>query len=219
MWRQLTPVQYSAWVVARFNGYGAFSRGSSLREKIALTFDDGPLPGQTDELLTVLKYFRAKATFFQIGQNVLTSPDLARRVAAEGHEIGHHSFSHPRLGLLDQENFEEELRRGLDAFAAKGLPKPRWFRPPFGSLRLDQLDTLSRYGLEALYWSANPKDYRPEAKPDEIRQKVEGLLKPGAIIVLHDFSHATRQALPLICAAAVDQGLKMVTASELLRPE
>jgi len=216
MWKRIPPMQYSAWIPATLGAPDIRCSGTSETRAIALTFDDGPVPGHTEKLLATLREFGAHATFFQVGERVLKNPKLARQVLNEGHEIGHHSFSHPRLGLMDNADVEEEMEKGLDAFTQANIPAPRWFRPPFGSLHMSQRGIPRKYGMRILYWNINARDYIPDATPDEVRARIERGIKPGCIIVMHDFSCKTSTSLPLVCQTARDAGLKMVTVSELL---
>lgn len=216
MWNRIPPMQYSAWLPATFGASDIRCSGASDTPAIALTFDDGPVPGHTERLLATLKEFDAHGTFFQVGERVLQNPELARQVLNEGHEIGHHSFTHPRLGLMENNIVEDELQKGLNAFAQANIPTPRWFRPPYGSLHMTQRGIPRKFGMRILYWNINARDYIPDATPDEVRARIERGIHPGCVIVMHDFSTKTSSALPLVCQAARDAGLKMVTVSELL---
>jgi peptidoglycan/xylan/chitin deacetylase (PgdA/CDA1 family) len=186
------------------------------RNQIALTFDDGPTPGVTDLILDELKRRELKATFFMIGQRIAAAPELARRVLAEGHEIGNHTTTHPKLTTLPDAEVEAEIQKTQDIIAETLNYRSAWFRPPYGELRQNQASMLKAKNLGIVLWNVDPSDW---AKPGEtkITAAILSEAKPGAIIVCHDRHLQTANSLPGILDGLNERGLTPVTLSTLLR--
>jgi peptidoglycan/xylan/chitin deacetylase (PgdA/CDA1 family) len=185
------------------------------RHQIALTFDDGPTPGVTERILDELKRRELKATFFMIGQNIVAAPDLARRVLAEGHEIGNHTATHPKLTTLPEAEVEAEIQKTQDIIADRLHYRSAWFRPPYGLLRQNQAHLLQARKLRIVLWNVDPGDW---AQPGEAR--ITGTIlsetKPGSIIVCHDCHLQTANSLPAILDGLIERGLMPITLSTLL---
>jgi peptidoglycan-N-acetylglucosamine deacetylase len=168
--------------------------GSDSRE-IALTYDDGPSPAHTPELLDILAACNARATFFLLGSHVLRHPQLARRIAEAGHLIGNHTQTHPNLLFSSPDRVRLELdlcQRTI--FDITGIT-PAIFRPPFGGRRPDVLKHAREAGLTPVLWNVTAKDWITTLGPDKILANVDrGLAENrgkgrGSNILLHDASH------------------------------
>jgi peptidoglycan-N-acetylglucosamine deacetylase len=127
--------------------------------RIALTFDDGPTPGVTDRILDELKRRKLHATFFMIGERIAAAPDLARRVLAEGHEVGNHTFTHPNLTTLPDAQVDEEIQKTQDIMGEALNHRAAWFRPPYGALRQNQAVIPAKRGLGIALWSVDSEDW------------------------------------------------------------
>ena len=189
----------------------------TTRPVAALTFDDGPDPVYTPQVLDVLKHYDAKATFFLVGRRARARPDLVARIRAEGHEVGNHTETHGRTLWQRESRFEEELLEGEKTLGLAGA-RPKLFRPPGIWLRPSQQAAAARHGYLTVLGSAYAYDpYRPPT--DYIEWVISKNLRPGAIVVLHDAggdrTH-TVSALPAILRAAKEKGLRMATLSDLL---
>lgn len=151
--------------------------------RVALTFDDGP--GEATPLvLDLLKEAGIGATFFLCGQNVERYPEYARRIAEEGHEIGNHTHTHPRLFWKTPGKIAWEIRQAQQVIAhCTGRP-PQLFRPPYGLRWFGLFPVLSQNGLRAVMWSVNSLDWKLPASA--IASRVLRGAAPGAIILLHD---------------------------------
>jgi peptidoglycan-N-acetylglucosamine deacetylase len=183
----------------------------------ALTFDDGPDPVYTPQVLDVLARHKAHATFFLVGKRAKQRPELVARIRGEGHEVANHTESHGRTLLQRLSTFEEELLEGEKTLGL-GKARPKLFRPPGIWLRPEQQAVAARHGYLTVLGSAYAYDpYRPPTR--YIEWVIEKNLRPGAIVVLHDAggdrSH-TVAALPAILRAARQKDLKLVTLSELM---
>jgi peptidoglycan/xylan/chitin deacetylase (PgdA/CDA1 family) len=190
--------------------------GPTGENRIALTFDDGPIPGVTDLLLDVLKEHGMKATFFMIGERIAAAPDLARRVLAEGHDVGNHTWTHPHLDTLSDSKVEAELDRTQEIMAKELHHSPRWFRAPYGALRQNQAHLIAARNMGIVDWSVSPDDW---AKPgvDKITAKILAETEAGSIIVCHDISQQTVDSMKIILEPLSQRGLVFSTLSQLLR--
>jgi len=191
-----------------------------LPKVVALTFDDGPHPVFTPKVLDILKRYQVRATFFLIGARVERYPDIARRIVAEGHEVGNHTYSHPKD--LPKEGWEEvraELERGARAIERVTGVRPKLFRPPFGYINY-RLHTLAQLkGYMVVFWTVSA-DHHDAPTPKAMAERVFRLVHPGAIILMHDGRIPARwkdvAALPLIIEGLRQRGYRFVTVSELL---
>ncbi|MBI5200161.1 MAG: polysaccharide deacetylase family protein [Elusimicrobia bacterium] len=152
-------------------------------KRVALTFDDGPSE-YTAGVLDVLKARGVHATFFVCGENAERRPDLVRRIRAEGHELGNHTWSHPYLHLKSKQAIAGEIDRTQDAVERISGVRPTLFRPPFGVRWFGLWDLLRERGMTMALWSIRPYDGRYKAP--EIEKATLSALAPGAIILLHD---------------------------------
>ena len=149
---------------------------------VALTFDDGPDPRTTPRVLQVLEDFGVRATFFMVGESAARAPALVREVAAAGHAIGNHSWSHPPFPAIPGRERRRQLRACATALAPYGL---RLFRPPYGEQSLaSRLDALA-LGYRVVTWSVDPRDYK-ERDGVVLAAKLLGEIRPGSIVLLHD---------------------------------
>jgi peptidoglycan-N-acetylglucosamine deacetylase len=183
---------------------------------IAMTFDDGPSAENTPRLLEMLKQRNIKATFFLIGQNVVSNPDLVRRILAEGHEIGNHSWTHPQLSKLSDDRVTAEITQTQDAIKEASGFTPTLLRPPYGAITPRQREWIeNRFGLNIILWSVDPFDWkRPGASV--ITQRILSQARPGAIILSHDIHKQTVDAMPATLDALIAKGYKFVTVSQLI---
>jgi len=196
-------------------------RGPRDRRAIALTFDDGPSES-TPEILSLLEKHRVPATFFQVGANVDRLPSISQAVAAAGHEIGNHSYSHPLFCFRRQSFMAAELRRAQETIEARTGAGPRWFRAPFG-VRWPGLGAAQRrWGLTGVMWTVIGYDWKLEE--NAVAGRISGRVGNGAILCLHDGRelHArpdvtsTVKAVGLLVPRLLDQGYKFETVSGLL---
>lgn len=217
-----SAAMYYAVAVPSSQVFGpAVVRGARGKGCVALTFDDGPSES-TPALLDVLAGHGAHATFFSCGANALRLPEVARRVAAEGHEIGNHTFQHPRLYRLVPRRIEEEIGAAQVALRQVVGRTPDLFRPPYGIRWFGLYPAVGRHGLRVVMWSACVFDWRRPAEAIEagLRQKATD----GAIVLLHDGDGtepgdrraATVRALERVLPLLAQRGLRCVTVSELL---
>jgi peptidoglycan/xylan/chitin deacetylase (PgdA/CDA1 family) len=197
---------------------GCVWRGDPQINAVALTFDDGPDPVYTPQVLEILDRWNIKAAFFLVGERARLFPDLVEEIRQRGHEIGNHTDSWDRTIGVGATRIERDL---LEAHRTLALGSgPKYFRPAGGMLRPSHLKVLKKHGYTCVLASAIPFDsYRPPA--GWIKALVNRSLRPGAIVVLHDSGgdrSRTVAALPGIIEEAHERGLAIVTLSELLKP-
>lgn len=183
---------------------------------IAITFDDGPKPGQTDRLLDILKERGIKATFFVIGKNVAAYPDLIRRMVEEGHEVGNHTWNHPSLTKVGAAGVANEIKQTDAAIVAAGAPQPVIMRPPYGATNAALNKRLSEeFGQKVILWSVDPLDWKIR-KASHVTQEILENTKPGGIVLAHDIHASTVDAMPATLDGLLAKGFKFVTVSELI---
>jgi len=200
-----------------------FKHGNRREKKISLTFDDGPHPQCTPEILEVLKSLEVKATFFMVGTNVRKHPVLSRKIAEEGHEIGAHSFWHRRMLFLSRGEVESEIDFAFEVIGDITGRRIKLFRPPFGIHGYLLPKILKEKGAKLILWDVNSKDWKIKDSR-RISAKTVGKVKGGSILLFHDgnfsdvnedYSH-TVSALRNVIPALKDRGFWPVTISELL---
>lgn len=187
---------------------------------VALTFDDGPWPKQTQAVLRILAEKNVPATFFMLGTRVHRAPDVAREVVEAGHTIGNHTWWHPRLDTMTTETIVREVAGANKVIRDATGVSPRWFRPPGGRYDERVTDELARVGMRQALWTVDPRDWRDGATADDIVKRVLEDVRPGAIVVLHDGGGdrgETIEALPRLIDALREQGYQFVTLDEMER--
>lgn len=160
------------------------NHGPSTKKQIALTFDDGPLPPYTEQVLDILKSRKIRATFFVCGKDVEQHPHIVHRIHSEGHAIGNHTWSHSYLYFMSRKKIAEEVDRTQEAIRRSTGLTPKLFRPPYGSRWLGLYPVLNQRGMNLVQWSLSAEDWK--LGPDEIVRTVQSSLRPGAIILMHD---------------------------------
>ena len=191
--------------------------GEESKKRIALTFDDGPHPKYTTEILDILDQYDVKATFFVIGTNAEGYPDIIKREIESGHEIGNHTYTHSRLPSISNEMLTNELSSCEKALETIGYT-PYLFRPPEGRYDEEDLETITRFGYSVVLWSVDTEDWSG-VSTDHIVNAVRNQIKDGGIILCHDFLTSkchTPEALRIIIPELLAQGYEFVTVSELL---
>ena len=199
------------------------SRGRPRTPAIAITFDDGPTEPYTSQILDVLRAFGARATFFVLGARAQDAPDVVRRAAREGHEIGNHTWDHAALPLRTPSAMRVTIRRTSDLVQDITGRRPRVFRAPFG-WRNPWLDGAARReGCEPIAWTVGVYDTDRPGVDTIVSRAIEGFVD-GSILLLHDGRSLDPEpdasqvvdALPRILNEAQRRGLRLLTVSQLL---
>jgi len=195
------------------------SRGSARGRLVALTFDDGPGP-ITPALMDELRRLHVPATFFQVADLVHAHPGMARRTADEPFAVGSHTASHPYLPTMPFDAQRREIEGGAAAVKQAGHRYPKLFRPPYGHWNDDTLRAVKRARMLMVFWSVSSRDWLI-SDPRQIARRVIRQVRPGGIVLMHDFGGVTREptlrAVPIIVRALRRKGYRFVTVPRLLR--
>lgn len=185
---------------------------STKSKKIALTFDDGPHPKVTSQILKTLEKYDAKATFFVLGSEAKKYPKVLRQVADAGHEIGNHTYNHKKLTTLSIKNVKQQID-STDA-VIKGVigHKATVFRPPYGAYNKTIVKQLS---VPNVLWTIDTLDWKHH-NPKKTLATVQKNARNGSIVLMHDIHQETADALDSILAMLQKQGYEFVTVSEIL---
>jgi peptidoglycan/xylan/chitin deacetylase (PgdA/CDA1 family) len=188
---------------------------------IALTFDDGPDPRYTGQVLSLLAAERMNASFFLIGEHASATPELVAAEIDAGMEIGDHSWSHPHLSELDVHAATEQIERTQTLLARLGA-RVTLFRAPFGEISPEQLDIARQLGLATIHWSLPLDHFIDGRAAQDSADAILDLIQPGDIILAHDASDgsidrdAAVRTLRILLPELRDRGFDVVTVSELM---
>lgn len=197
------------------------------KKELYLTFDDGPTQEITPWVLSLLKQYKAHATFFCIGENIEKNPEILAQILAEGHSVGNHSHNHlngwktPTLQYLQNVNLAEEaisknlsagsnnLKNGYELKLAENFCKI--FRPPFGRIKPKQILELKKLGFTIVMWNVICGDFDKNLPSDKCFKNVTEVAKSGSIIVFHDSIKASanlKEVLPRVLKHYSEKGFK-----------
>ncbi|MFC1620006.1 polysaccharide deacetylase family protein [Candidatus Neomarinimicrobiota bacterium] len=185
---------------------------------VSLSFDDGPHPSYTVDLLEVLREHQVKATFFMVGKKVEQYPHVVQAVIEYGHEIGNHSYSHPFLIFKSCSYIRREINLTDSLLRNAGVENEILFRAPYGAQFLALPIVLRKIKKKNVLFSISPRDWIPQ-DPSRIAEHVSKRIRPGSIITLHDGDPEGRrivESTSQIITNLKNQGFKVVTVSELL---
>jgi peptidoglycan/xylan/chitin deacetylase (PgdA/CDA1 family) len=204
---------------------GVWRGGSGGRKIVAITFDDGPSPEYTPIILDILKDKEVKATFFMTGAMVESHPEIAARAAAEGHDIGNHTYHHVNLVFLKGKKLAREIEMGEEALTTALNRKPVLFRPPRSILPGEARRLLIAKGYSIIMWTASAADWM-SPNVGVILRRLKKAVRPGAAFLFHDGGavvgnkggrrESTVLALPLVIDMIRNQGYELVTMTEML---
>jgi len=199
------------------------SFGCAEGRRVALTFDDGPNPPYTEQILDLLTTAGVHATFFDEGQAVEARPDIVRDEIARGMTVGSHSYGHSQdLPAMSHTAFADDLRRAEDAIVAAIGEKPRIYRSPFGHTSDTMLEEEQKRGYVSIGWDVDSEDWS-RTSVDRVVSNVLDRAHPGAIVLMHDGGlgggnpdrSTTVAALPRIIGGLRQQGYTLVTVPEI----
>lgn len=193
--------------------------GNPSKKRIDLTFDDGPEDTYTPQILEILRQKGVKATFFVVGEMAKEYPERLKQIYREGHAIGNHTWDHPHLPELTDQQFNENIQSTTAEIEKIIGFKPDLFRPPFGEIEDRQVAMLNKQGYRSIMWTADTKDWSG-VSAEEIVSRVKQDASPGVIALQHNY-HASGQfetvkALPQIIDELRSQGYEFVTVPTLL---
>lgn len=201
--------------------FAVVTRGSKQEKLLALSFDDGPHPEYTIEILDTLKKYNAVATFFVLGQHAEKYPEIVKRQILEGHEIGNHSYSHINMKKSSPKEIQKEFDTTQEIIYSISHTESKLFRPPYGNYNNDVIKVVDSHDSIIVLWTFY-QDSKDWSNPgiDSIVENTLSKVQNGDIILLHDYvykkeSH-TVEALKEILPALINKGYKFVTISDLM---
>lgn len=179
--------------------YDAYYVADSTEKVIYLTFDCGFENGNTEPILDALKKHNVKATFFVVGHFLESAPDMVKRMVAEGHTVGNHTYHHPDMSAISsQEGFRKEMDDAAALFEqTTGQKMAMYYRPPQGKYSIENLKMAKELGYRTFFWSLAYVDWNQDSQPthEEAFQKLTGRIHPGAIVLLHNTSKTNGEIL------------------------
>lgn len=199
-----------------FQLFGGLTNHVETNEKVvALTFDDGPTQN-VEEILALLDTYDAKATFFLIGNEIEKSPELAREIAKNGHQLGNHTYSHERMIFKSYSFIKKEIEDTNKLIEQAGYTGEIDFRPPNGKKIIGLPYYLKKANMDTILWDIEPDTYYQvaEKKVNYVKESV----KPGSIILMHPMYDQTGEELNAIegvLKALTEEGYTFVTVNEL----
>ncbi|HTL82349.1 MAG TPA: polysaccharide deacetylase family protein [Bacteroidia bacterium] len=170
---------------------GALWRVKTNEKKIFLTFDDGPVPGVTTEVLSVLKQFGAQATFFCVGDNVRKHPEIFQQIISEGHRVGNHTFNHVDGWKQTKQQYLRQVNLCAENFQSE------FFRPPYGRMRRSQFSAIKKK-YKVVMWDVLTCDFDKDLSADEVLEIALKNSRAGSIVVFHDSEKAKDRMLKVL---------------------
>ena len=186
---------------------------------IALTFDDGPMDGFTEEILDTLAALETRATFFLVGSAMKRRPELTKLIVDGGHEVGNHSFSHHRMVFVSYESVVNEVEVTNNLIRAAGFEGRIHFRPPYYKKLVNLPRYLADEGIVTVTSDLDPETSADSSDPKAMADYVARNARPGSIILLHVMFRqrsASMESVPMIVKRLRSQGYEFVTVSDLI---
>ena len=212
-----TPVGNAS--AASLKQYDAYYAGDPSQKTIYLTFDAGYENGNTEAILDALKKHHAPAAFFLVGNYLETSPDLVKRMMAEGHTVGNHTWHHPDMSKIsDKQSFEKELKDLENLYTqVTGQTMKKYYRPPQGKYSENNLKMAQEMGYKTFFWSLAYVDWYQDKQPskEEAFKKLLGRIHPGAIVLLHSTSDTNGAILDELLTKWEEMGYHFATLDDI----
>lgn len=184
--------------------------------QIAITFDDGPIPGRTDAILKILDKYETKAAFFCIGKRIENAPDLLKAIHLSGHTIGNHSYSHHKFfGFFSSKRVQGEIEETNRITRALIGKEPAFFRPPFGVTNPMIAEAVQKTGLMTVGWSNRSLDTVIK-DPASLLKRVTSKLRHGDVVLFHDYCESTLTILPAFISEVRRLNFEIVSIDQLL---
>ncbi|WP_373534961.1 polysaccharide deacetylase family protein [Microcoleus sp.] len=207
--------------VTNFHNYFGINRADTGEKVVALTYDDGPYPPYTNQLLDILDRYQVKATFFEIGRNIEKHPEIVKAIAARGDELANHSYSHKDMMFKPREYLLSEIEKTDKLLLELGVKQDSIsFRPPWGRRFIGLSYLVSQMHKKLIMWDVDSQDYEKTHTVDDIANQVINNVRPGSIVVMHDGGgdrSKTVAATEIIVKTLQSKGYSFKTVSELLK--
>ena len=165
-----------------------------------LTFDDGPIPEVTPQVLAILAKYNVKATFFMVGENIDKHPDVFRQVIEAGHSIGNHTYNHLKGWRTPYDEYMANTAKWEEAFSHQhsAISHQPLFRPPYGKATFRQRRALHQQGYRLIYWDILTRDYEATRTPEQMLAQIKRDLRPSSIINFHDSLKSNERMLAVL---------------------
>jgi peptidoglycan/xylan/chitin deacetylase (PgdA/CDA1 family) len=196
-------------------GLTEITRGNPRQKMVALTFDDGPHPEYTAQLLALLDYYHIHATFFVVGVQAQKYPQWVKMIHQAGHEIGNHTFDHFRMPALPVEEQAYQIDENQRLLAQLTGDTPRFFRPPGGRYSDPVARLLHQRGMLLALWDVPLNDTAEDREAGDLYSTASHRIRPGSVVLGHDGIQATIDMLPQLIESLQKEGYSFVTMSEL----
>lgn len=200
--------------------YNAYFIGDTTQNTIYLTFDCGYENGNTEPILDALKKHNAKATFFVVGHFLESAPDIVKRMEAEGHAVGNHTYHHPDMSSIsDMTSFQKEMDDVASLYqTVTGKEMIKYYRPPQGKYSTKNLEMAKELGYHTFFWSLAYVDWNVDDQPtkEEAFDKLLTRIHPGAIVLLHSTSKTNGEILDELLTKWEEMGYTFAPLSELI---
>jgi peptidoglycan/xylan/chitin deacetylase (PgdA/CDA1 family) len=207
--------------VTKFHNYFGIHGVDTEEKVVALTYDDGPSPPSTNQLLDILDRYQVKATFFEIGRNIEKHPEIVPMIVARGHELANHSYSHTDMMFKPREFLLSEIEKTDKLLQELGVKQDSIsFRPPFGRRCVVLSYLLSQMQKKMIMWDVNSLDYEKTLSAEDIANRVIDNVRSGSIVLMHDSGgdrSKTLAATQAIVKTLQSKGYAFKTVSELLK--
>lgn len=193
--------------------------GNPHRAEIALTFDDGPDPTYTPQILAILNHYGIHATFFVIGSHAAAYPGLVRLQYVQGNAVGNHTWAHPNLLQLSPAQVRVQLQAASNAIQAAIGTRPTLFRPPYGNTNSTIQSIAAGYSLSTILWNNDPRDWSLPGT-NAIISRVLASTRNGSIVIMHEGGGNRSQtvaALPTIITTLQQRGFRFVTIPQMMQ--
>ena len=205
---------------AELAGYDAYYCGQGEEKVIYLTFDCGYENGNTEPILDALKKHNAQATFFVVGHFLESAPEIVKRMVADGHTVGNHTYHHPDMSKIsDMSAFQKEMDDVASLFKeVTGTELAMYYRPPQGKYSTENLQMAKELGYSTFFWSLAYVDWNQDSQPshEEAFAKLTSRIHPGAIVLLHSTSKTNGEIMDELLTKWEEMGYTFRPLSDLV---
>jgi len=197
---------------------GEVSRGNPAKKQIIFTFDAGAGTNSAQKILETAKAHNLKLTFFITGKFAEKNPELIKQISSKDHEIFNHTYSHPHLTQITDEQIKEELDKTEQIISSlTGKTTKPYFRPPYGDRNNHVLMVAKNEGYQSAYWTLDALDWMSDKTEEQVKKRIYSNLKSGAIILMHAGDDITGNVLDEVFTYVENQGYKIVSLTEGLK--
>jgi peptidoglycan-N-acetylglucosamine deacetylase len=207
--------------ITKFHNFFGINRADIQEKVVALTYDDGPYPPYTNQLLDIFDRYQVKATFFEIGRNIEKHPEIVPMIMARGDELANHSYAHKDMMFKPREYLLSEIEKTDKLLQELGVKQDSIsFRPPWGRRFVVLSYLLSQMQKKLIMWDVDSQDYEPTLTAEDIANRVIDRVRSGSIVVMHDGGgdrSKTVAATDIIVKTLQSKGYAFKTVSELLK--